>query len=108
MLGFDPLSDSEQGIISTLPIASGPLACELFNIDRDIVILGRDTECGLVVEPKSVFCRQAAIVHRDGDEVLKEIGSMEETLAMVLEDVGEYAAGQHQLDDITLVALGRN
>lgn len=51
----------------TLPIVSGSLACEFVKIDRDVVITGRNTECGLVLEPKSVSRRHAATVRRDGN-----------------------------------------
>jgi FHA domain len=106
--GIQPVLRSEQSIVPTLPIVTGSLACKLVKIDRDVVIVGRNAECGLVFEPKSVSRRQAAIVRRDGDYVPKEIVSMGGALAMVLGNARENAAGHNPLGDITLVACGRN
>lgn len=67
--------EPDQSIVPFLQIVSGPLAGRLFKIDRDVMIIGRNPDCDLVLEPKSVSRRHAAIVHRSGDYLLKDIGS---------------------------------
>ena len=67
--------ESEQSIIPTLQILSGPHAGRLFKIDRDLMIIGRNPDCDLVLEPKSVSRRHAAIVRREHDYVIKDLGS---------------------------------
>ncbi len=67
--------ESEQSIIPTLQILSGPHAGRLFKIDRDLMIIGRNPDCDLVLEPKSVSRRHAAIVRRERDHVIKDLGS---------------------------------
>jgi serine phosphatase RsbU (regulator of sigma subunit) len=62
-------------IVPLLQIVSGPLAGRIIKIDRDVMIIGRNPDCDLVLEPKSVSRRHAAIVHRSGEFVLKDIGS---------------------------------
>ena len=67
--------ESDQSMIPTLQILSGPNAGRLFKIDRDLMIIGRNPDCDLVLEPKSVSRRHAAIVRRDHDHVIKDLGS---------------------------------
>ena len=67
--------ESEQSIVPTLQILSGPHAGRLFKIDRDLMIIGRNPDCDLVLEPKSVSRRHAAIVRRERDHVIKDLGS---------------------------------
>jgi phosphoserine phosphatase RsbU/P len=67
--------EPEQSIVPTLQIATGPLAGRLFKIDRNLMIIGRNPDCDLVLTPKSVSRRHAAIVRRNGEYVLKDIGS---------------------------------
>ena len=67
--------ESEQSIVPTLQILSGPLAGRLFKIDRDLMIIGRNPDCDLVLEPKSVSRRHAAIVRARRDYVIKDLGS---------------------------------
>jgi len=65
----------DQSIVPFLQIVSGPLSGRVYKIDRDVVIIGRNPDCDLVLEPKSVSRRHAAIVHRSGEYLLKDIGS---------------------------------
>jgi serine phosphatase RsbU (regulator of sigma subunit) len=67
--------EPDQSIVPTLEIVSGPLAGRLFKINRDVMIIGRNPDCDLVLEPKSVSRRHAAIVRRNEDYLLKDIGS---------------------------------
>jgi serine phosphatase RsbU (regulator of sigma subunit) len=67
--------EADQSIVPTLQIVTGPLTGRLFKIDRDMLIIGRNPDCDLVLEPKSVSRRHAAIVRREGDYLIKDIGS---------------------------------
>ena len=67
--------EPDQSIVPFLQIVSGPLAGRVYKVDREVMIIGRNPDCDLVLEPKSVSRRHAAIVHRSGDYVLKDIGS---------------------------------
>ncbi|MGO9598734.1 MAG: hypothetical protein ACLP7Q_12165 [Isosphaeraceae bacterium] len=49
----------DQSIFQTLQGGSGLQDGELFKIDRDVVIIGRNPECVLVLESNSVSRRQA-------------------------------------------------
>ena len=65
----------EQTIVPFFQIVAGPLAGRVYKIDREVMIIGRNPDCDLVLEPKSVSRRHAAVVHRNGEYVLKDIGS---------------------------------
>jgi phosphoserine phosphatase RsbU/P len=67
--------EPQQKIVPLLQVVSGPLAGRVFKIDRDVMIIGRNPDCDLVLEPKSVSRRHAALVNRSGEYVLKDIGS---------------------------------
>jgi serine phosphatase RsbU (regulator of sigma subunit) len=65
----------EQSIVPTLQILGGPLAGRLFKVDRDLLIIGRNPDCDIMLEPKSVSRRHAAIVRRNQDHLIKDLGS---------------------------------
>jgi len=65
--------------VATLQIITGPLTGRLFKIDRDVVIIGRNPDCDLVLEPMSISRRHASIVQRNGDYLLEDIGSTQGT-----------------------------
>src|SRR5437660_1022837 len=67
--------EPEQTVVPTLQIVSGPLIGRLFKVDRDLLIIGRNPDCDLVLEPKSVSRRHAAVVRRGSDYLLKDLGS---------------------------------
>src|SRR4051794_21002851 len=67
--------EPEQSIIPTLQILSGPLAGRLFKVDRDLMVIGRNPECDLVLAPKSVSGRPAQIARRGAKYMLKDLGS---------------------------------
>ncbi len=67
--------EPDQSIVPFLQIVSGPLSGRVYKIDRDVMIIGRNPDCDLVLEPKSVSRRHAALVHRSGEYLLKDIGS---------------------------------
>lgn len=66
---------SEQSIVPTFQILGGPLAGRLFKLDRDLLIIGRNPDCDIMLEPKSVSRRHAAIVRQDQERVIKDLGS---------------------------------
>ena len=70
-----PVMEPEQSIAPYLQIVSGPLSGRVYKIDREVMVIGRNPDCDLVLDPKSVSRRHAAIVHRSGEYVLKDIGS---------------------------------
>ncbi|MGC8643454.1 MAG: FHA domain-containing protein [Isosphaeraceae bacterium] len=70
----------EQSIVPTLQILSGPLAGRLFKVDRDLIIIGRNPDCDLVLEPKSVSRKHAAIVREGREHVIKDLGSTRGTV----------------------------
>jgi serine phosphatase RsbU (regulator of sigma subunit) len=67
--------EPEQSIVPTLQILSGPLAGRLFKVDGDLLVIGRNPDCDLVLEPKSVSRRHAAIIRRNREHVIKDLGS---------------------------------
>jgi serine phosphatase RsbU (regulator of sigma subunit) len=67
--------ESEQNIVPTLEVLAGPLAGRLFKIDRDLMVIGRNPDCDLVLEPKSVSRKHAAIIRKSGEYVIKDLGS---------------------------------
>ncbi len=67
--------EPDQDIVPLLQVVSGPLAGRVYKVDREVMIIGRSPECDLVLEPKSVSRRHAALVHRNGEYLLKDIGS---------------------------------
>ncbi len=44
--------EPDQSIVPFLQIVSGPLSGRVYKIDRDVVIIGRNPDCDLVLEPK--------------------------------------------------------
>jgi serine phosphatase RsbU (regulator of sigma subunit) len=72
--------EPEQSIVPTLQILAGPLAGRLYKVDRDLMIIGRNPDCDLVLEPKSVSRKHAAIIRKGGDYVIKDLGSTRGTL----------------------------
>ncbi len=64
-----------QSIVPTLQIISGPFTGQLFTLERDVTIIGRNPECDIVLQPKSVSRRHAAIVRKEGGFLLRDMGS---------------------------------
>jgi serine phosphatase RsbU (regulator of sigma subunit) len=64
-----------QSIVPTLQIISGPFSGRLFTLERDVTIIGRNPECDVVLQPKSVSRRHAAIVRKDDGFLLRDMGS---------------------------------
>ena len=68
-----------QTIVPTLQIISGPFTGRLYTLERDVTIIGRNPECDLVLQPKSVSRKHAAILRKSGGFVLKDMGSLRGT-----------------------------
>src|SRR5262245_33750554 len=62
-------------ICPTLQIINGPMSGQLFTLDRDVTVIGRNPECDIVLQPKSVSRKHAAIVRKDRGFVVKDMGS---------------------------------
>jgi phosphoserine phosphatase RsbU/P len=68
-----------QSIIPTLQIINGPLSGQFFMLDRELTIIGRNLDCDLVLPPKSVSRKHAAIVRRKTGYEIKDVGSLRGT-----------------------------
>ena len=68
-----------QTIVPTLQIINGPFTGRLYTLDRDLTIIGRNPECDLVLQPKSVSRKHAAILRKSTGFVLKDLGSLRGT-----------------------------
>ena len=52
----------------------------LFKLDRDVTIIGRNPDCDVVLQPKSVSRKHAAIVRKPAGFEIKDLGSTRGTL----------------------------
>jgi len=64
-----------QSIVPTLQIMNGPMAGRLYKLDRDVVIVGRNPDCDVVLQPKSVSRKHAAVVRTARGFEIKDLGS---------------------------------
>jgi serine phosphatase RsbU (regulator of sigma subunit)/pSer/pThr/pTyr-binding forkhead associated (FHA) protein len=64
-----------QSIVPTLQILSGPLSGQLFTLDREVTTIGRNPECDVVLQPKSVSRKHAAILRKTSGFLIKDLGS---------------------------------
>ncbi len=64
-----------QNIVPTLQIANGSQSGRLYQLDREVTVIGRNADCDIVLVPKSVSRKHAAIVRRNGGFLLKDLGS---------------------------------
>ncbi|MFI5459116.1 MAG: SpoIIE family protein phosphatase [Isosphaerales bacterium] len=69
-----------QSIVPILQILNGPLTGQLFKLDRDVTIIGRNQDCDLVLLPKSVSRKHAAILRNNGRFEIKDLGSTRGTI----------------------------
>ena len=67
--------ETEQSIVPTLQIISGPDTGRVYQLDRDLLVIGRNPDCDLVLAPKSVSRKHAAIVRRNAEYFLKDTNS---------------------------------
>ncbi len=59
----------------TLKVFGGPPSGRIYTLEREVMIIGRDPGCGLILEPKSVSRKHAAISRRTGTFMLEDIES---------------------------------
>ncbi len=90
-----------QTIVPTLQISNGPFTGRLYTLDREVTIIGRNPECDLVLQPKSVSRKHAAILRKSGGYVLKDMGSTRGTFVN-----GQKLAQPVLLEDGTTIQIG--
>jgi serine phosphatase RsbU (regulator of sigma subunit) len=81
------------------------MAGRLYNLDRDVITVGRNPDCDVVLQPKSVSRRHAAIVRRTTGFEIKDLGSTRGTYVnglklsepVVLQDGNTLNIGELQL-----------
>ena len=64
-----------QSIIPTLQIMNGAATGRLYQLDKEITIIGRNPDCDIVLAPKSVSRKHAVIVRKLAGYELKDLGS---------------------------------
>jgi phosphoserine phosphatase RsbU/P len=64
-----------HSIIPTLQIMNGATPGRLYQLDKEITILGRNPDCDIVLAPKSVSRKHAVIVHKLAGYEIKDLGS---------------------------------
>lgn len=62
-------------IVPSLEIVTGPRAGRRFSLNRTVTVVGRNSECDVVLEPMSVSRKHASIEWRDGRYFLTDLGS---------------------------------
>lgn len=90
-----------QSIVPTLQIMSGPFSGRLFTLERDVTIIGRNPDCDVVLQPKSVSRRHAAIVRKEGGFLLRDMGSTRGTFVN-----GQKIANPVMLQDGNTLQIG--
>ena len=96
---------AEESISPTLRVVNGPNAGRLFPLDRDRTVIGRNPECDIVLTPKSVSRRHAAISRRGREYLIEDLGSTRGTYVggvklsqpAVLNDAAPIQLGDIQL-----------
>jgi serine phosphatase RsbU (regulator of sigma subunit) len=83
---------TSQNIVPTLQVISGPLSGRLFTLEREVTVIGRNPECDLVLQPKSVSRKHAAVLRKEGGFLLKDMGSTR----------GTYVNGQKLTQPVVL------
>jgi sigma-B regulation protein RsbU (phosphoserine phosphatase) len=58
----------------------GPMAGRLYQLDRDVTIVGRNPDCDIILQPKSVSRKHAAILKKGTAFEIKDLGSTRGTL----------------------------
>ena len=69
-----------QKIVPTLQITHGPMVGRLYQLDRDVTIVGRNPDCDVVLQPKSVSRKHAAITTKGSGFEVKDLNSTRGTL----------------------------
>jgi phosphoserine phosphatase RsbU/P len=90
-----------QSIIPTLQIVNGAAPGRLYQLDKEITILGRNPDCDIVLAPKSVSRKHAVIVHKVAGYELKDLGSTRGTYVD-----GQKISGPVVLKDGDAIQMG--
>ncbi len=64
-----------QSIIPTLQVMNGASPGRLYQLEREITVIGRNPDCDIVLAPKSISRKHAAIVRKIAGHELKDMGS---------------------------------
>src|SRR5579863_1562948 len=72
--------DTPKSVLPALQIINGPLAGRSFTLDRELIMIGRNVDCDVVLQPKSVSRKHAAILRRNVGFEIKDMGSLRGTL----------------------------
>ncbi len=91
-----------QSIVPILQIINGPLTGQLYKLDREVTIIGRNVDCDVVLPPKSVSRKHAAIARKTGGFEIKDLASTRGTFvdgrklshAVLLEDGNTIQIGE--------------
>lgn len=65
----------DQERVPILQVVVGPHAGRVFRLDRELTLIGRNQDCDVVLEPKSVSRRHAEVVRRNADFLIRDLGS---------------------------------
>jgi serine phosphatase RsbU (regulator of sigma subunit) len=65
----------DQETVPILQVTVGPNAGRVFKLDREHTLIGRNQDCDIVLEPKSVSRRHAEVVRRNGDFLIRDLES---------------------------------
>jgi len=90
-----------QSIVPTLQIMNGPTVGQLFTLDRDLTIVGRNPDCDVVLQPKSVSRKHAAILRKPSGFEIKDMGSTRGTYVN-----GQKLSGPALLEDGATLLIG--
>ena len=55
---------TSESITPTLQVMNGTTTGRLYQLDKEITIVGRNPDCDIVLAPKSVSRKHAVIVHK--------------------------------------------
>jgi serine phosphatase RsbU (regulator of sigma subunit)/pSer/pThr/pTyr-binding forkhead associated (FHA) protein len=64
-----------QSAIATLQLMNGAASGRVYQLDREITIVGRNPDCDIVLAPKSVSRKHASIVRKFAGYELRDLGS---------------------------------
>jgi serine phosphatase RsbU (regulator of sigma subunit) len=94
-----------QSVVPTLQIMNGSMAGHLYKLDREVTIVGRNPDCDVVLQPKSVSRKHASITRKASGFELRDLGSTRGTYVngqklsepVILQDGNTLQIGELQL-----------
>ncbi len=90
-----------QSIVPTIQVMHGPMAGKLFKLDREVTIMGRNPDCDVVLQPKSVSRKHAAVMRQGMSFHIRDLGSLRGTIVN-----GQKLVDPIQLRDGDTVQIG--